>query len=269
MSPPRAAHAVDSHVHVFSATAAAIATARYRPGYAATLARLRTRWATLGVTHGVIVQPSFFGTDNQEMLAAVASDRDHLRGVAVVDPRWDTDALARLDAAGVVAMRWNLKGIADYGAMASPEWSALLDRAHALGWHLECHVDMGRLPEAASAIARSGIAVVFDHFGSPGTEPRIRDATFAAVRSLASSRDVGCKLSGPYRQAGGEPRDLAARWLDAVDPGNLVWGSDWPWTGFEATVDDAALFAQLATWVAPACRAAILWDNAARLYRFD
>jgi predicted TIM-barrel fold metal-dependent hydrolase len=67
----------------------------------------------------VVVQPSFFGTDNSETLAAVASDPAHLRAVAVVDPGFREDALARLGEGGVRALRLNLKSAADYSAFAA------------------------------------------------------------------------------------------------------------------------------------------------------
>ena len=70
--PESKSSAVDCHVHVFSVGAPSATDARYRPAYTAALESLRALWAAHGITHGVIVQPSFFGTDNAEMLAKVA-----------------------------------------------------------------------------------------------------------------------------------------------------------------------------------------------------
>src|SRR5687768_7961501 len=131
MPPENVPAAVDCHVHVFSVGARSAEDARYRPAYTATIEAVRALWSSHRITHGVIVQPSFFGTDNVEMLAAVATDRERLRGVAVLDPGASDDDIARLDAAGVVALRLNLKGRADYAAYATGEWQALYRRAHA------------------------------------------------------------------------------------------------------------------------------------------
>src|SRR5437868_15328682 len=109
--------AIDSHAHVFSADAPAVEGARYRPAYAATLQAWRAACSEAGVTHGVLVQPSFFGTDNREMLDNVARDREHLRAVVVVDPSFDAGALAQLARAGAVALRFNLRGIHDARAL--------------------------------------------------------------------------------------------------------------------------------------------------------
>jgi predicted TIM-barrel fold metal-dependent hydrolase len=259
---------IDTHAHVFSAAAAAVAGARYRPAYAATLGDWRSRWVGAGITHGVVVQPSFFGSDNSETLAAVAADPAHLRAVAVIDPVWDDAMLDGLHARGVRAFRLNLKSVADYRVYAALAWAELFTRAHALGWHVEVYVDTGRLPEISPALAAVPIAVVFDHFGNPGATPDAVDASFAAVASLARERPVWAKLSGAYRLGGADPVAMAARWIDAVGPGRLVWGSDWPWTAHEARNDYGRLRAELDRWVGAAHVRAILWDNAAGLYGF-
>src|SRR6476661_7179353 len=93
--------AVDCHAHVFSADAPAVAGARYRPAYEATLEAWRAQWSRAGVTHGVLVQPSFFGTDNREMLAAIAQAPDRVRGVAVIHHDASDAAIARLHDGGV------------------------------------------------------------------------------------------------------------------------------------------------------------------------
>src|SRR6476661_4454491 len=114
--------AVDCHAHVFSADAPAVAGARYRPAYVATLEAWREQWARAGVTHGVLVQPSFFGADNREMLAAIAQAPERLRGVAVVDSGADEAHIDRLHTGGVRAIRLNLLGVADYSGFSGGAW---------------------------------------------------------------------------------------------------------------------------------------------------
>jgi predicted TIM-barrel fold metal-dependent hydrolase len=177
--------------------------------------------------------------------------------------------LARLDAGGVRAIRLNLKSVADYAVFATPDWRALFARVHALDWHVEVYVDTGRLPEIVPAFRESPVAVVFDHFGNPGTAPAARDATFAAVSSLARTRTVWVKLSAPYRLGGADPAALAGRWIDTVGERQLVWGSDWPWTNHESGNNYGRLRDSLDHWAGAARARAIVWDNAARLYGFS
>lgn len=268
MTSAKPARVVDAHAHVFSADGAAAPAARYRPAYAARLEDWRALWPTAGVTHGVLTQVSFLGADNAELLAAIAKDPAHLCGVARIEPTLDDAALDRLAAGGVCAARLNLSGVADFSAYAAPEWRTLLDRIAGRGWHVEVFTDAGRLPEIATVLAPVRIPIVFDHFGNPGRDRASAERTFESVAALAAHRPIACKLSAPYRVAGAEPRALAQRWLDIVGPGGLLWGSDWPWTRHEAGRDYRALRRALDDWVPASVVPAVLWDNAARIYRF-
>ena len=260
--------AIDCHAHVFSANAPAVAGARYRPAYAATLAQWQALWPAAGTTHGVLVQPSFFGTDNGEMLAALARDPARLRGIAVIAPDTDEASIVRLHEAGVRGVRWNLRGVADFAPFAASSWKDALERLARRGWHLEAFVEPGQLPRLVEVLDGNRIDVVFDHFGNPGTTPQAIADTFEAARRFCLSH-AGCvhvKLSGAYRIGGADPRELARRWLALGARG--VWGSDWPWTQHEAGRDYATLRADLDRWIPAASARAVLWDNPARLYHF-
>ena len=246
-----------------------MAGARYRPEYAARLEDWRALWPAGGITHGVLTQVSFFGTDNHELLAAIARAPQLLRGVASVDPGFDDAALRALDAGGVRALRMNLSGSADLAAYASPAWHALFARAAKLGWHAEVFVDAGMLPELIPVFEGTPIALVLDHFGNPGAGERAVEATLEAAARLTRTRTVWCKLSAPYRLAQGlDPARLAARWLEVLGRDRLVWGSDWPWTRHEAGRNYGEAAASVDRWVPRATVPAVLWDNPAQLYRF-
>ena len=269
MTPVKPSQAVDTHAHVFSAYAPAVPGARYRPAYGADLSAWRALWPAAGISHGVVVQPSFFGLDNREMLETLSSDPKRLRGVAVLDPIADAATLDRFHARGVRAIRLNVRGTKGYDGFVTPAWRAFLDRVHQRGWHVEVFVDPGRLPDIAAVFAATALNVVFDHFGNPGLDPLAIDASFRAVERLAESRQVWVKLSAAYRIGSAEPRELAAKWIDIVGPQRVLWASDWPWTGHESGRDYGALRAQLDDWIDPGLAAAVLWDNPARLYQFD
>ena len=245
-----------------------MAGARYRPAYAATVGEWQAHWAAAGITRGVLVQPSFFGTDNGEMLAALAAHPDTLRGVAVVEPSIGEATLDRFHVHGVRAVRLNLRGARDLATFRAAHWTRLFERIAARGWHLEALVESGRVPDLLAALEAAPVALVLDHFGNPG-ETLDAVATFAAAARRALSRDVWCKLSAPYRLPSHDAKVLAWRWLDTLGPGKLVWGSDWPFTNHEAEADYAESRALLADWFDERSAARVLWDNAARLYDFS
>jgi predicted TIM-barrel fold metal-dependent hydrolase len=266
MSIAKPARGVDCHAHVFSADAPAVANARYRPRYAATLEAWMAQWPSAGVTHGVLVQPSFFGTDNRELLAALSRAPDRLRGVAVVDADVDDRELRALDACGVRAIRLNLQSLEDYAVFGREPWSALFGRIAALGWHVETFVEAGRAVQLAAALWAARVDIAFDHFANPADDIA-GDPTFRALADLARDREVWVKLSGPYRLAGHDAAALAQRWIGVLGADRLVWGSDWPWTRHEGANDYGRLRGELDRWVGAERAHAILWDNAARLYR--
>jgi predicted TIM-barrel fold metal-dependent hydrolase len=66
---------IDSHAHVFSRDLHLIGARRYTPEYDATLGQYLEHLQTHGLSHGVLVQPSFLGTDNSYLLAALKQRR--------------------------------------------------------------------------------------------------------------------------------------------------------------------------------------------------
>ena len=135
---------VDSHFHVFEA-GQAVPEARYSPSYAAPLSNWQSAASEVGVTHGVLVQTSFMGTDNSYLLKHLQQNPDTLRGVAVVALDAGFEQLADLNTQGVRGIRINLAGQShDMTAWqaAKPLWDAVLR----LGWHVELHTDTGALP---------------------------------------------------------------------------------------------------------------------------
>jgi predicted TIM-barrel fold metal-dependent hydrolase len=59
---------------------------RYAPDYDATAADYLKTLGANNMSHGVLVQPSFLGTDNSFMIDALRQHGQRLRGIAVVEP---------------------------------------------------------------------------------------------------------------------------------------------------------------------------------------
>lgn len=74
---------IDTHAHVFSPEGTFAQEARCVPAYRAGLDEWFALQERAGVTHGVLVQPSFYGTDNSVLPAALAVHPQRLRGVVV------------------------------------------------------------------------------------------------------------------------------------------------------------------------------------------
>lgn len=265
--------AIDTHAHVFERGLPLADARRYAPTYDAPLPAYLAQLDAHGVSHGVLVQPSFLGVDNSYLLAALKQAPQRLRGVAVIDPTAPETLLAQMNAEGIVGIRLNLIGAAD-PRLKSPVWQAALARLHALGWHVELHVEARRLPALLQPLLEAQVNVVVDHFGRPDPALGVDDPGFAALLAAGRSRRVWVKISGAYRNGAngrGEAIAQAAmpRLKDALGLDRLVWGSDWPHTQFESQINYDKMWAFAGVLLPSAAdRKQVLVDTPAQLFRF-
>ncbi|MBA9847368.1 MAG: amidohydrolase [Ralstonia sp.] len=265
--------AIDTHAHVFERGLQLADARRYAPTYDAPLPAYLAQLDAHGVSHGVLVQPSFLGVDNSYLLAALKQAPQRLRGVAVIDPTAPETLLTQMNAEGIVGIRLNLIGAAD-PQLKSPVWQAALARLHALGWHVELHVEARRLPALLQPLLEAQVSVVVDHFGRPDPALGVDDPGFAALLAAGRSRRVWVKISGAYRNGTngrGEAIAQAAmpRLKDALGLDRLVWGSDWPHTQFESQIDYDKMWAFAGVLLPSAAdRKQVLVDTPAQLFRF-
>jgi len=264
---------IDCHAHVFTRALPMPDRRRAPAGYDATPEDYLHQLDANGITHGVLVQPSFLGTDNSYLVAALRKYPGRLRGIAVIDPTIPAAALQALHEAGVVGIRLNLVGLPTPD-FASPAWRALLAELTARQWQVEVHREARELPSVIDPLLRGGVNVVVDHFGRPDAELGVNDPGFRYMLGLGKTRKVWVKLSGAYRNGSkgrGEATALAAMPLlrSAYGLDRLIWGSDWPHTLFEKTADYATQRGLLDAWLPDSSdRDIVMGETPARLFRF-
>ncbi|MFM0170928.1 amidohydrolase family protein [Paraburkholderia sediminicola] len=266
--------AIDAHAHVFVRGLPLAQQRRHAPDYDATVEAYAGHLLSNGVSHAVLVQPSFLGTDNSFFLDVAKRYPRRFRGVAVVDCAVADNELALLDSTGVVGIRLNLVGL-KLPQLTAPDWRRLFARVNALGWHVEVHRQAVDLHAVVGPLLEQGCTVVVDHFGRPDPRTAADDPGFKYLLSLAATGRVWVKLSAAYRSAENDDgmalgTALASQLLDAYTPARLVWGSDWPHTQHQQLVDYTATRRALDHWVPDAAqRASILTSSARTLYRFE
>ncbi len=273
MPSPLPGAAVDTHAHVFHQGLALADTRRHTPDYDATLAEYLDLLDAHGMSHGVLVQPSFLGTDNSHLVQALRAAPARLRGVAVVALDITDTELQDLAGAGVVGIRLNLVGL-DSPALQTPAWQSLLARVNALGWHVEIHLQAARLDGVMPALLAADCRIVVDHFGRPDPALGVSDPGFQYLLRQADSGRVWVKLAAPYRNWGAAACAASGRLatqqlLDAYTPERLMWGSDWPHTEHRHLASYAAATQWLDAWIDdPAQRRAVLADTPLQLFQF-
>ena len=234
----------DGHAHVFHAGLPMAAQRRYTPTYDAGLEDYIALLTKHGLDGALLVQPSFLGIDNSFLVNSLRTARRHgaltFRGVVMLDPAMSHDQIARLSAEGIVGMRLNLVGGAARGFDIDP-WDGLLRRIDAAGWHIEIHCEGPFLPPLLKELLARCETVVVDHFGLPDQTAPLRCPGHRALFEAPPGRVV-VKASAPYRVFPHVPTaraiercsSILASFSNHFDPGQLAWGSDWPWTRFEA-----------------------------------
>ncbi|WP_254924059.1 amidohydrolase family protein [Bordetella genomosp. 4] len=246
--------AIDTHAHVFTRDLSMASRRRYTPDYDATLADYLRHLDAHGLSHGVLVQPSFLGTDNRFLLSALAQARHRLRGVSVVDPVQITmQELTAMHHAGVRGIRLNLFGLPTPD-LHSATWRTLCEHINPLGWHVEVHVPAVRLPEVLPPLLTADCRIVVDHFGRPDPAAGISDSGFRYLLDQAASGRVWVKLSAAYRlwpteQSATLGHQATEQLLQAFTATRLVWGSDWPHTENQHHANYPRTVAWLRDWV--------------------
>ena len=228
-----------------------VATRRYAPAYDATVADYLAHLDANGLRGGVLVQPSFLGTDNAFLARTLSQYGGRLRGVAVLAHEASDALIDRLHALGVRGHRFNLVG-RDVAQATTTEALKLIDRVSERGWHVEIHANAAHLNPILNAWSRRVATIVVDHMGLPDPALGVADPGFQALldHGRLGSSAIYVKLSAPYRHRGGPSTHYAAALLDAFGASRCLWGSDWPWTQFEGQHTYAHTLAWFDAWLA-------------------
>jgi predicted TIM-barrel fold metal-dependent hydrolase len=277
----------DCHIHIVGPIGrySQIPTRTYQAAEAP-LAALTAGGAARGITRFVVVQPSFYGSDNTLLLESLDALAGNGRGVAVIDPAMPEESLADLALRGVQGLRLNLYSTAAGRELRQIDGllTPLAEIADGMGWHVEVIAGIDVLLDVADLFARAPVPIVIDHYGLHGsTTPQSERGR--ALLDLFRLPNVWIKLSAPYRVSDDplctqpDPTWLAA--IVEAAPGRCVWGSDWPHSPLHPRqgradlqlpyrpLSYATLVDNFLTAVGhDAAAQAIMIDNPARLYGF-
>jgi len=260
---------VDCHAHIMQKDAPLVAGRHSEPKYDVTAEDFIAMLDAHGVSHGVLTQPSFYGTDNSLLLSALARYPDRLRGTAIVSTEATEAQLAALRDGGIRGIRLNWFHRANLPDVRSAAYGALFARVRDAGLHVELYLEGAKIADVLPEIRRSGAPVMVDHFGSPEPQTGAGGAGFREVLKGLAAGDTWVKLSAPYR-LGGAP---AAPYVDAMIAAGglhrLVWGSDWPWVSFEDGRSYEGCLNDLRRWIPDAAqRDAVFRSTAAEVFGF-
>jgi len=234
---------------------------------------------SLELTRAIIVQPSFYGTDNLCSEDAISRMDGRARGVAVIDPEIAEKEVARLNEAGFCGTRLNL--INSSGNTRLDDLEKIANKIAPFDWHIQLFLHGRLLPDLISRLLDLPVEITIDHLGLMDPGQGIEQPGFQALLKLVVAGRCWVKLC-PYRfDLTGYPYAKAqplARALYKAAPERMLWGTDWPHPDVpgqnpgEAGLmpNDGDLLNALGIWFEEEADVhRILVDNPARLYGFD
>src|SRR4051812_8511878 len=161
---PAPAGSWDCQVHVFADTARypVRAGSKYPPP-PAYLDDMRRMHRTLGISRGLIVQATPYGT-NHDLLCDLLAQEPTYVGVAIIDDDTSDRELARLHDAGVRSARFNFAKF--LGMAPSPDsFRRSIARISEMGWVAKLHAVADEYLEFADLFRPLKLPTVIDHIG--------------------------------------------------------------------------------------------------------
>lgn len=217
-----------------------------------------------GIPRAVLAASSLHADGNGYAVAVTQQDPS-IRTTVIVGPDVSADYLAALDRSGACGIRLQLRN-KELPDLQSRPYRQLLRQVADLGWHVQLHDDARRLPPLIEAIETSGAPLVIDHFGRPGPDGH-SDPGFRAVLAAIRRGRTWVKISAAYRLAvPAQDQTLARAMLDVRGPDRLLWGSDWPFVGFEKQMTYAKALDAFARAVPVAAMRTAIHDTTQRFY---
>jgi len=261
----------DAHFHVFEPGYPHIARPLYTFPEATLLQYLRLT-DYLGIERMVLVQPTFYGTDNSLALEVLRRTGPRCRAVVQVEEGVSDAELDKYHELGVRAIRLDLFARA---GQPTHELIAYIRRMAARtaprGWHLQFYTPGTIVRDLLPFLADLAEPFVIDHMGYMLEADGLTPVDGERLLRVLAQGSCWIKLSGPYRIAKKGPLSAVralGRSLVATRADRLLWGSDWPHLP-NGQRDTGELLNELAHWAPDeADRRRILVESADRLF-FD
>jgi predicted TIM-barrel fold metal-dependent hydrolase len=223
----------------------------------------------------VLIQMSFYGTDNSYMTDTIAKRPKTFRGVGYVDPEAPGvgDTMAALLAKGVTGFRIVPVGGTEGRWLQTKGYEAMFRAAADTRQAMSCLLNPDALKEVGRmAAAHPGAPIVIDHMARIGADGQIRRAEVDALCALARHKNINVKLSAFYALSRKKPSyddllPMIRRLYDAYGPERLMWASDCPFETLHGTYEGSiSLIRDRLDYLSKDARDHILRGTAERVY---
>jgi 2-pyrone-4,6-dicarboxylate lactonase len=262
----------DTHFHVFEPDFPHVPEPLY--GFPdGTLDQYLRMAAWLGIERMVLVQPTYYGTDNSLLVQTLRKVGPRCRGVVRIEEDTSEDELDFFHEVGVRAIRLDLFARASWPTLDIIRYvRRMAARARPRGWHVQFYTPGVIVRNLLPFFGDFEDTFVIDHMGYMKESDGLTQADFARLIEVLAGGNCYIKLSGPYRVAPNKPLSSVepiGRALVAARPDRLIWGSDWPHLT-NGQRDTGELLNLLADWAPDAAdRHQILVSSPMRLFEWS
>jgi predicted TIM-barrel fold metal-dependent hydrolase len=243
---------IDAHIHVWTDDFARYPLA---PGFAPeqmkpptfTPEELLAHCRPCGVDRIVLVQMSYYGTDNAYMLDTMRDYPGVFGGIAVIDEAADDveAQMDRLGEQGVRGFRIQPKQSPAADWLDAPGHDRLFAHAARTGQSLCCLINPDALPALDRMCDRyPDTSVVIDHLCRLGVSGEIAEEDVRALCDMARHGSVKIKVSAFYALGRKQPPHddllpMIERVVAAFTPARLMWATDCPYQVQTETYEDS------------------------------
>lgn len=226
---------IDTHLHIWTKDMPLTDTAWHAPPTNAPLEACLKQLDDNGVLFAVISAASIHG-DYHDYSRRAMKLHKRLRATAVLKPATDIRQMEQMKAEGFVGVRM-MRSLHDDVPEIDGEYRMFLRRVADLDWHVHLVDKPERTEESIKAVEASGAKLVIDHMGHLEPREGINHPGFKAILAAIERGNTWVKMSGRFRFVPPESADKYAKALLSVaGTDRLLWGSDWPFAGYEKTV---------------------------------
>ncbi|HWA19163.1 MAG TPA: amidohydrolase family protein [Devosia sp.] len=224
---------VDAHFHLWMRDHPLTDTAWHAPPTDAPTDALIATLDAHNVIFGVVAAASIHGEYRDYIRHALKTHR-RLRATATLSPRTDLYTMEQMKAEGFVGVRL-MRSLSDtVPDLNTGEYRLFFRRVAELGWHVHLVDRADRYADSIAAVEASGARLVIDHLGHIVAPQGANHPGFKAILAAVERGNTWAKVSGRFRATSVEAgNEYAAQLLRVGGGDRCLWGSDWPFAGFE------------------------------------
>ncbi len=199
--------------------------------------------AEYNVSHAILTQPSILQDDNQHLLNAIQTSPNKIKGIALVQPSISYPDLVKLKNNGICGVRFPIN-MNDSESLLDGKWQPLIEKIAKLDLIISLNqsAETG-LIESIKYLSRFSIKMIIERMGYPDVFEGIHGLNFqSTLAACLNNPRIWFDLSGCYRSKLSYSanhkinKSFTVALLKAMGSKRLLWGSDWPFNGYEDQV---------------------------------